>query len=61
MRTATWPWQKLSLAMARKDIGLLETTAAAETLSVIPGLAEAMEALIQQGQGKDNCTVFSAR
>jgi 3-hydroxyisobutyrate dehydrogenase len=49
------------LAMARKDIGLLEMTAAAETLSVIPGLAEAMEALIQQGHGRDNYTVFSAR
>lgn len=48
------------LAMARKDIGLLEQAAAGELLSVIPGLAQAMDALIQQGHGKDNYTVFSA-
>ena len=45
------------LAMARKDIGLLLTEANSDGLSMLPGLAEAMDALISAGAGADNYTV----
>jgi 3-hydroxyisobutyrate dehydrogenase-like beta-hydroxyacid dehydrogenase len=48
------------LAMARKDIGLLVETVGSQGLSVLPGLAEAMDALIQSGHGQDNYTVVAA-
>lgn len=48
------------LAMARKDIGLMLATGGAEGMGVLPGLAAAMDALIEAGQGQDNYTAVSA-
>ena len=48
------------LAMARKDIGLMLATGGAEGMGVLPGLAAAMDALIQAGRGQDNYTAVSA-
>ena len=46
------------LSMARKDIALLLETVPPEVLSVLPGLAAAMDASIDQGQGDANYTAF---
>jgi 3-hydroxyisobutyrate dehydrogenase len=48
------------LAMARKDIGLLMDSAESDVLSVLPGLAKAMDALLAGGHGKDNYTIVAA-
>lgn len=48
------------LAMARKDIGLMLETGGAEGMGVLPGLAAAMDALIEAGHGQDNYTAVSA-
>ena len=48
------------LAMATKDVGLLTAAVGADSLSVLPGLVESMEALVQAGHGRDNYTVVSA-
>jgi 3-hydroxyisobutyrate dehydrogenase-like beta-hydroxyacid dehydrogenase len=48
------------LAMARKDIGLMLETGGAEGMGVLPGLAVAMDALIDAGHGQDNYTAVSA-
>lgn len=48
------------LAMARKDVGLMIETAGAEGMGVLPGLAAAMDALIEAGHGQDNYTAVSA-
>ena len=46
--------------MARKDIGLMLETGGAEGMGVLPGLAVAMDALIDAGHGQDNYTAVSA-
>jgi len=48
------------LAMARKDIGLVISAAQSDQLSVLPGLAEAMDAWIHDGHATENYTVFCA-
>lgn len=48
------------LGMARKDIGLLVESVGADDLSVLPGLADAMDALIESGHSHNNYTAVAA-
>ncbi|MED5369671.1 MAG: NAD(P)-binding domain-containing protein [Myxococcota bacterium] len=48
------------LSMARKDIGLMIETAGADKCCILPGLAQSMDALIQDGQGQEDFTAVAA-
>lgn len=48
------------LAMARKDVRLMIETGGADGMGVLPGLAAAMDALIEAGHGAENYTLVSA-
>jgi 3-hydroxyisobutyrate dehydrogenase len=48
------------LEMARKDARLMiESAGGPEGLTVLPGIARAMDALLEQGRGHENFTVFA--
>jgi 3-hydroxyisobutyrate dehydrogenase len=47
------------LSMARKDIGLMLTTAGNRPLAVLPGIAARMDTLIQAGHGAEDCGVMA--
>lgn len=50
-----------TLEMARKDVRLMITTAGAERLHVLPGVAAAMDAAIASGHLLDDFAVFARR
>lgn len=46
------------LAMARKDLALMLETAGSQPLSVLPGIASRMDALIAAGRGSEDVTIL---
>jgi 3-hydroxyisobutyrate dehydrogenase len=48
------------LTMARKDMRLMLEAAAGQPLTVLPGIAKAMDAAIAQGHGKDDLGAIAA-
>jgi 3-hydroxyisobutyrate dehydrogenase-like beta-hydroxyacid dehydrogenase len=46
------------LTMARKDVRLMLETAADRPLTVLPGVAQRMDALIAEGHGADDLAVI---
>lgn len=46
------------LAMARKDLALMLETAGSQALSVLPGIASRMDALIAAGRGSEDVTIL---
>jgi 3-hydroxyisobutyrate dehydrogenase-like beta-hydroxyacid dehydrogenase len=49
------------LTMARKDVRLMLETAGAQTLTVLPSVASAMDAAIAAGHGADDFTIIATR
>lgn len=47
------------LSMARKDVRLMLETAGSHPLAILPGLAERMDALIDEGHGNDDLGVLA--
>jgi 3-hydroxyisobutyrate dehydrogenase-like beta-hydroxyacid dehydrogenase len=48
------------LAMARKDMRLMLEAAAGQPMTVLPGIAKAMDAAIAKGHGKDDLGAIAA-
>jgi 3-hydroxyisobutyrate dehydrogenase len=61
MLSADWAHPSWNLAMARKDARLMldEAGASGITLSVLPAIAERMDALIRQGHGGEDWTILA--
>ena len=49
------------MEMARKDVGLMLETAGADQLTVLPAIAAAMDAAIEEGAGGDDFTTLATR